>query len=89
MLFHEYCLLLGRTQPVRCFFFFLRSMNNSFVHLLYRQLLYSQSLFLVSMYFKVVLHEANKDLVSDLITVLMERVLCLYKNKPFQDEVRK
>lgn len=40
-------------------------------------------------YFKVVLHEGRKELISDLVTVLMERVLCLYKNQSFQDEVRK
>ena len=40
-------------------------------------------------YFKVVLQEGKKDIISDLVSILMERVLCLYKNQSFQDEVRK
>ena len=42
-----------------------------------------------SIYFKVVLHEGKKELISDLFAVIIERVLCLYNNKSFQDEVRK
>jgi AP-5 complex subunit zeta-1 len=43
---------------------------------------------LLKIYFKIVINFGNKELLSELINVLLERVLCLYNETTFQEEVR-
>ena len=46
-------------------------------------------LLFVSVYFKVVLDAGSKEVISELVNVLLERVQCLYNDPVFQEYVRK